>query len=100
MLCVFLMIRLPPRATRTDTLFPYTTLFRSARTAIASSIFIPPILWIHCPSEWQPPQIRCPDPKETAPVQRLALARHSAWQPDALGPAAVQLQGGRVRSLK
>src|SRR3546814_18879094 len=25
----FLMIRRPPRATRTDTLFPYTTLFRS-----------------------------------------------------------------------
>src|SRR3546814_14299766 len=34
MLCVFiviffLMIRRPPRSTRTDTLFPYTTLFRS-----------------------------------------------------------------------
>src|SRR3546814_15416878 len=28
--CFFLMIRRPPRATRTDTLFPYTTLFRSA----------------------------------------------------------------------
>src|SRR3546814_4316234 len=28
--CVFfLMIRLPPRSKRTDTLFPYTTLFRS-----------------------------------------------------------------------
>src|SRR3546814_19241086 len=26
---VFFMIRLPPRSTRTDTLFPYTTLFRS-----------------------------------------------------------------------
>src|SRR3546814_14621408 len=25
------MIRRPPRATRTDTLFPYTTLFRSSR---------------------------------------------------------------------
>src|SRR3546814_12919052 len=25
------MIRLPPRSTRTDTLFPYTTLFRSTR---------------------------------------------------------------------
>src|SRR3546814_6556157 len=25
----FLMIRAPPRSTRTDTLFPYTTLFRS-----------------------------------------------------------------------
>src|SRR3546814_2634172 len=28
---VFLMIRLPPTSTRTDTLFPYTTLFRSRR---------------------------------------------------------------------
>src|SRR3546814_7823105 len=28
-LIVFLMIRRPPRSTRTDTLFPYTTLFRS-----------------------------------------------------------------------
>src|SRR3546814_17320356 len=28
----FLMIRRPPRSTRTDTLFPYTTLFRSPET--------------------------------------------------------------------
>src|SRR3546814_8770035 len=28
-LCFLLMIRRPPRSTRTDTLFPYTTLFRS-----------------------------------------------------------------------
>src|SRR3546814_6010960 len=27
------MIRRPPRSTRTDTLFPYTTLFRSCNTA-------------------------------------------------------------------
>src|SRR3546814_18531770 len=27
----FLMIRRPPRSTRTDTLFPYTTLFRSCK---------------------------------------------------------------------
>src|SRR3546814_9721698 len=27
----FLIIRRPPRSTRTDTLFPYTTLFRSER---------------------------------------------------------------------
>src|SRR3546814_18305021 len=33
-LCIFfLMIRRPPRSTRTDTLFPYTTLFRSVRRA-------------------------------------------------------------------
>src|SRR3546814_14136003 len=29
LLCFFLMIRRPPRSTRTDTLLPYTTLFRS-----------------------------------------------------------------------
>src|SRR3546814_16542003 len=31
---VFLMMRRPPRSTRTDTLFPYTTLFRSARRGV------------------------------------------------------------------
>src|SRR6056297_3807281 len=31
----FLMIRRPPRSTRTDTLFPYTTLFRSRSTSAA-----------------------------------------------------------------
>src|SRR3546814_20752204 len=29
----FLMIRRPPRSTRTDTLFPYTTLFRSCEAS-------------------------------------------------------------------
>src|SRR3546814_13038244 len=33
----FLMIRRPPRSTRTDTLFPYTTLFRSAKRMGRSS---------------------------------------------------------------
>src|SRR3546814_9390381 len=33
------MIRRPPRSTRTDTLFPYTTLFRSAPTPEAPSSF-------------------------------------------------------------
>src|SRR3546814_6834901 len=32
----FLMIRRPPRSTRTDTLFPYTTLFRSRLVAAVS----------------------------------------------------------------
>src|SRR3546814_1523574 len=30
------MIRRPPRSTRTDTLFPYTTLFRSAPACLSS----------------------------------------------------------------
>src|SRR3546814_16889336 len=33
MFLFYLMIRRPPRSTRTDTLFPYTTLFRSYRLA-------------------------------------------------------------------
>src|SRR3546814_19715085 len=33
----FLMIRRPPRSTRTDTLFPYTTLFRS-QSAISKAV--------------------------------------------------------------
>src|SRR3546814_19902753 len=41
--CFFfcLMIRRPPRSTRTDTLFPYTTLFRSIE------VTLPPILPAH-----------------------------------------------------
>src|SRR3546814_18428164 len=30
----FLILRRPPRSTRTDTLFPYTTLFRSDKTVV------------------------------------------------------------------
>src|SRR3546814_13882482 len=33
----FLMIRRPPRSTRTDTLFPYTTLFRSPSASLLVS---------------------------------------------------------------
>src|SRR3546814_7400965 len=38
MLLFFLMIRRPPRSTRTDTLFPYTTLFRSNFPVFTSSL--------------------------------------------------------------
>src|SRR3546814_14118791 len=58
------MIRRPPRSTRTDTLFPYTTLFRSVQAFLA---FAPTgdlrfqRAWteaIHDPMGWMP----CPDP--------------------------------------
>src|SRR3546814_10263608 len=35
----FLMIRRPPRSTRTDTLFPYTTLFRSPGSFVPPTVF-------------------------------------------------------------
>src|SRR3546814_12067454 len=40
----FLMIRRPPRSTRTDTLLPYTTLFRSVD---ASALLIYRAAWTH-----------------------------------------------------
>src|SRR3546814_16711861 len=41
----FLMIRLPPRSTRTDTLFPYTTLFRSTTSITLYWRQLPPSQW-------------------------------------------------------
>src|SRR3546814_4925874 len=38
------MIRRPPRSTRTDTLFPYTTLFRSQKQARATQSHKPEIV--------------------------------------------------------
>src|SRR3546814_14162120 len=38
----FLMIRRPPRSTRTDTLFPYTTLFRSKDRFALVAVMNPP----------------------------------------------------------
>src|SRR3546814_20485633 len=58
------MIRLPPRSTRTDTLFPYTTLFRSWRLRA-------------CRARDRPPEI------EAEPADRGARkpARRPASQP-------------------
>src|SRR3546814_20381522 len=41
------MILRPPRSTRTDTLFPYTTLFRSDRRSDARSWVGSPLLALH-----------------------------------------------------
>src|SRR3546814_14313408 len=46
-----LMIRLPPRSTRTDTLFPYTTLFRSPPPRLAL---------VHCGKPRRIPRARQP----------------------------------------
>src|SRR3546814_15801972 len=45
------MIRRPPRSTRTDTLFPYTTLFRSLETLLPELVPDTGLLGIHWPDE-------------------------------------------------
>src|SRR3546814_8729911 len=42
----FLMIRRPPRSTRTDTLFPYTTLFRSKQSSCCESTLTKEPIWV------------------------------------------------------
>src|SRR3546814_15756743 len=47
------MIRRPPRSTRTDTLFPYTTLFRSGRYSFARAQNLNVLLEVtRLPSDW------------------------------------------------
>src|SRR3546814_1915885 len=83
------MIRLPPRSTRTDTLFPYPTLFRShffpdARhpgavgDAARARKDAAPLRLRR--DRGRPGQRRVADARESYP--RISFARHSAW-PDA-----------------
>src|SRR3546814_20318155 len=56
---LFLMIRRPPRSTRTDTLFPYTTLFRSALGREGESWSITGLLsGIRGETDWRAPARR------------------------------------------
>src|SRR3546814_6564555 len=75
----FLMIRRPPRSTRTDTLFPYTTLFRSPG-----------------PEGGQPPGLRFGQRLQGQPRRR---PRASAGNPqsgrDRAGPAFRAPEGAR-----
>src|SRR3546814_2577091 len=60
------MLRRPPRSTRTDTLFPYTTLFRSGRC-------LPPARRLPVPLPWIPP---------VPPSPEAAAARWTRCQRD------------------
>src|SRR3546814_20054618 len=56
------MIRRPPRSTRTDTLFPYTTLFRSTIWRVT------PTTPVAVPAAVAAPQDAAPDPDEMPDV--------------------------------
>src|SRR3546814_17299247 len=55
----FLMIRRPPRSTRTDTLFPYTTLFRSVIDAAVVAFGV--VARVPAQQRQQPALLRAPD---------------------------------------
>src|SRR3546814_4147748 len=67
------MIRRPPRSTRTDTLVPYTTLFRSTG---AVDVTVHPTEAVACPQRQQHPghqrRRRCGGQAKTAPRVEIA----------------------------
>src|SRR3546814_8631825 len=65
------MIRRPPRSTRTDTLFPYTTLFRSAAGSVAVRKVRQPDRHARAPSRAEAPFAR-----------RLNTALPAGFSPD------------------
>src|SRR3546814_1607190 len=74
------MIRRPPRSTRTDTLFPYTTLFRSARSGRGrpspgpcgrkAAPLLRPVRSPSATDRNRPPPSRRPSRRAPAPVRR------------------------------
>src|SRR3546814_13279018 len=70
-----LMIRRPPRSTRTDTLFPYTTLFRSAFQSVRSSLRGPADLRVS--GAVAPSVVGSPPRSPARPVESLAKVRQT-----------------------
>src|SRR3546814_9312371 len=94
------MMRRPPRSTRTDTLFPYTTLFRSAiaapRTAAALALPSADVtakeLFAYPSPTLRDAVAPPPDPQESAPPAELAgmkTDRDSCGEHDPENPTAV-----------
>src|SRR3546814_17978927 len=69
------MIRRPPRSTRTDTLFPYTTLFRSIAVSVTKDGFQPARLGdlLNVVFEAELLAIGRPSPPRISPVGIVAL---------------------------
>src|SRR3546814_6067110 len=71
------MIRRPPRSTRTDTLFPYTTLFRSRKNAAEVAVADRPVIGAAL-EEWQAVGGVIADRKRVAGRLRFQEAIHRA----------------------
>src|SRR3546814_17837741 len=69
------MIRRPPRSTRTDTLFPYTTLFRSTGIGIIESGFIYSGLFGHFAATAAAARVLRLSPEETVNAMGIAYSQ-------------------------
>src|SRR3546814_14836044 len=80
MIVVLLMIRRPPRSTRTDTLFPYTTLFRSVRESRKPLSAVRPTA-ARWPLAALRPRRRRPDDADPRPCRRCSAHRSPPSDP-------------------
>src|SRR3546814_13820530 len=101
---VLLMIRRPPRSTRTDTLFPYTTLFRSKQyprpvfleRGIAMRPLLPALLCLGllgCSREPAPPAT---EPETAAPAS--APGQDFAYAELDIADLQARMTGGKLSS--
>src|SRR3546814_2779910 len=73
------MIRRPPRSTRTDTLFPYTTLFRSPGAATVCPKLRPPPPGCDPGCAGRPPRIRDRSEEHTSELQSLMRISYAVF---------------------
>src|SRR6056297_604734 len=81
----FLMIRRPPRSTRTDTLFPYTTLFRSFR-AVHREVVVEHLVGAEATV--------LVDTEAGNLAREFAIAHGAAGDPSGIGPPESSQTGG------
>src|SRR3546814_18444302 len=72
----FLMIRRPPRSTRTDTLFPYTTLFRSQ---LSGACRLPPPQVPRAPFPTRPQRLPRRSEEHTSELQSLMRTSYAVF---------------------
>src|SRR3546814_12572350 len=97
------MIRRPTRSTRTDTLFPYTTLFRSVQHGRLKIWNVAPSAHKTChPSNGCrfPDHTNCPNPAIEMPKKggcmNVPVSNRGAWTPEVVDTAPVPRQIGRA----
>src|SRR3546814_7113427 len=75
------MIRRPPRSTRTDTLFPYTTLFRSGRERVRRRVRGAPARGLRDPPRRgrRPPLRRARSEEHTSELQSLMRISYAVF---------------------
>src|SRR3546814_7539915 len=90
------MIRRPPRSTRTDTLFPYTTLFRSPRAQVTQGSPLPAKAMEKksAVSTTEPMAEDTSGARHHAPARRrLQIATSSSWATRNAVPDAMAMRG-------